>query len=97
VRANPTDIVKRKPFESVALTTFGKLERVFVRKRDVREGRVNYLGHVIDLNDFGRKLYYLSCKIRVFALSLGEYGLAKKSKLLMTHLSLASCQTAGVL
>ena len=52
MRANPTDIVKRMPFESVALTTFRKIRKSFLfRERTVfleriEEG-VNYLGHIV--------------------------------------------------
>jgi hypothetical protein len=43
---------------------------------DVKLERLEiYLGHAIDLNDFGGKLYYLGYKIRVFVLrDKGPYG-----------------------
>jgi len=40
-------------------------ERVRIREIEI------YLGHVVNLDDFGAKLYYLTCKIRGFTLVVG--------------------------
>jgi hypothetical protein len=67
LRANPTDIVKQKLFKSVALTTFGKLERVLLDRVLAK-----ITSATLSILNPGRKLHYLACKIQVFGLSLGE-------------------------
>jgi hypothetical protein len=67
LRANPTDIVKQKLFKSVALTTFGKLERVLLDRVLAK-----ITSATLSILNPGRKLHHLSCKIQVFGLSLGE-------------------------